>query len=147
MQQAIAQIYGDDEASAPVVSPEAEKVSVLQTVISPSRTTFYNKKKQQPWQQAIAQTEGDDEAAAAPVVSPEAEKVSVLQTVISPSRTTFYNKKQKKLQKQAIAQVDEQGQPMFGKHFKNQAVFQGNLYGNNPNPMNAPNNGQMNTQT
>jgi len=37
----------DDEAG-PVVSPEAEKVSVLQTPISPYRTTFYNKKGARP---------------------------------------------------------------------------------------------------
>jgi len=42
----IAQIR-DDEAG-PVVSPEAEKVSVLQTPISPYRTTFYNKKGAKP---------------------------------------------------------------------------------------------------
>jgi len=37
----------DDEAG-PVVSPEAEKVSVLQTPISPYRTTFYNKRGSRP---------------------------------------------------------------------------------------------------
>lgn len=43
---------GDDTPS--VVSPEAEKVSVLQTVINPTRTTFYNKKQNK--EQAIVQT-------------------------------------------------------------------------------------------
>lgn len=73
----------DDPA---VVSPEAEKVSVIQTPISPYRTTFYNKKSHH--QQAMAEMM-DDPA----VVSPEAEKVSVLQTPISPYRTSFYNKR------------------------------------------------------
>ena len=71
----------------PVVSPEAEKVSVLQTPIAGSRTTFYDKKT---GKQVMAQTKEDPPAA---VVSPEAEKVSVLQTPIAPYRTTFYDKK------------------------------------------------------
>ena len=78
----ITQLSDDPE----VVSPEAEKVNVLQTPISPYRTTFYNKKSAH--QQAMAQMMDDPE-----VVSPEAEKVSVLQTPISPYRTTFYNKR------------------------------------------------------
>ena len=129
----------DDE---PVVSPEAEKVSVLQTVISPTRTTFYNKKANTQ-KQAIAQI-GDEE----PVVSPEAEKVSVLQTVISPTRTTFYDKR--KAPMQSIAQVDAQvdaeaekfssqfKQVDLNKRFKNQPIFEGNLYNTN-NPMSTNN--------
>lgn len=80
-----------------VVSPEAEKVSVLQTVINPTRTTFYDK-KHSLWREIIAQVSDDHVTAQVTddnvVVSPEAEKVSVLQTVINPTRTTFYNKKQ-----------------------------------------------------
>ena len=70
---------GDDWSA----NGEPEKVSILQTPIAKTHTTFYGEKPEQ----AAAQTEkkGDDWSA-----NGEPEKVSILQTPIAKTHTTFY---------------------------------------------------------